>query len=107
MKIVARYRNYGKFLSGDRYLWVDLDNMSYIYDYYDDEYEAGDISRNGVIDNIDLDLLVRFIMSNKEKPEGVSAFCEKEAALADVNGDGKTDSSDITAMIGLICKETE
>ena len=107
VKIVARYRNYGKFLSGDRYLWVDLDNMSYIYDYYDDEYEAGDISRNGVIDNIDLDLLVRFIMSNKEKPEGVSAFCEKEAALADVNGDGKTDSSDITAMIGLICKETE
>ena len=105
VKIVARYWNYGKFRSGDRYLWVSLDDMYYIYSYNDEKAEPGDINCDSCIDNSDLDVLIRYMVSQKEKLEGVSILNEKEAAAADVNGDGSVDTADITAIIEIICTE--
>lgn len=58
---------------------------------YPYEFQSGDITMDGVIDDNDSDLLLDSLAGNVQ-------LSVKQSTLADVNGDGSVDSTDVTVL---------
>lgn len=99
--IVTCYGDLGLINSKKFIGWVDVSLLTKV-NSSTKKRKTGDINNDGYIDKYDLSLLNRYLLEKGSLPDGVSSFTKDELEAADINSDGKADSSDAVAYLSAL-----